>query len=148
MNHFLYVFVHVSQPAQKGPLKSVTYWRIWVPQCMSVDKIEKLVSFGDTCESDRSDLFSPYLYVVIHMVRETLSSISVKPIFFPRHFSEDRKQTDQNDSKIQRQQPKLICYVSFHISYYHVHPVYLCRGRAFFDFSWDVGAASDCSLLG
>lgn len=45
-----------SVGTERSP-QSVTYWRIWVLQCRSVDKIEKLVSFVDTWESDRSDLF-------------------------------------------------------------------------------------------
>lgn len=46
------------QPAgtERSP-QSVTYWRMWVPRCRSVDKIEKLISFVDTWESDRSDFF-------------------------------------------------------------------------------------------
>lgn len=111
------------QPAgtERSP-QSVTYWRMWVPRCRSVDKIEKLISFVDTWESDRSDFFLLYLYVVIHVVHEILSSIFVTPVFFTRHFSEDRKQTDQDGSKIHgKNQSSSVMLAS-------IYPIIMCRG--------------------
>lgn len=112
---------HPCEPAgtERCP-QSVTYWRMWVPRCRSVDKIEKLISFVDTWESDRSDFFPPVPVCchtrgpwnpVLHFRHTRLLYTS---LFWRQKADWSRWQ--QNS----RQKPKLICYVSFHISYYYV----------------------------
>lgn len=102
--------------------QSVTYWRMWVPRCRSVDKIEKLVSFVDTWESDKSDFIPRTCMLSYTWSTKPCLPFTSNPFSFLVTFLRTESRLIKMTAKFSsKNQSSAVMFAS-------IYPIIMCRG--------------------